>query len=198
MSPSQRTESLKARFAGIDARRPVPPPPEMPDRPAGVAAVLAPIAADGALGLLSEISGLLPALATKCGHLDATIAATRSQTKDDLAKVADVALQWQRIALGLKAQTETIAEATADFRRRAEAAEAEAAVLLDAAEASRRTSTRAAAYNVMFQKKVLSSFGAGSQGRAALDSLGSLKALPARDQATGGSQNSYSIAATKA
>ena len=125
--------------------------------------------ADRAFDLIGEVSNMLPALATKCAELDATIAATRQQAKDDLEKIAEAALQWQRRAESLKQQTAEVAQATADFKRRAEAAEAEAQLLSSEAEKLKRSAIEAATFNTLFQQKIVASFGAGTQGRIAIE-----------------------------
>jgi chromosome segregation ATPase len=125
--------------------------------------------ADRAFGLIGEVLSVLPALVTKCTDLDATIAATRKRAKEELEKIAEAALQWQRGAESLKQQTAEMARATTDFERRAEAAEAEAQSLSSEAEKLKRSAIEAATFNTLFQQKIVSSFGAGTPGRIAID-----------------------------
>lgn len=133
---------------------------------------------DMASDLLDRASQAFDILFTRCQRLEQEVGEANERAAARAAEQEATIAQWQRVATGLKAQSEASEQAATVLKARCDAAEARAAMAEQRAAALERASAQAASQATLAEKastrlhdKVVSAFGIGSRAHPVLEAV---------------------------
>lgn len=133
---------------------------------------------DMASELLDRASQAFDILLSRCQRLEHEVGEANDRAEARAAEQDAAVAQWQRVALGFKAQLETAEQGAAAMKARCDAAEARAAMAEQRASALERASAQAASQAALAENastklhdKVVSAFGIGSRAHPVLEAV---------------------------